>query len=81
MTFTETAIAAALAITIVSGNNQLGVINSTLARPLVVAVSPATPARHNVSGEVESARERARPAVVGAALFTSGLSGNGQARC
>ena len=45
-----------------------------------IAVSPATPTRHNVSGEVESANGRARSAVVGAALLTSRLSGNGQAR-
>src|SRR6266545_2203341 len=38
------------------------------------AVSPATPMRHNVSGDAESATERARSAVVVAALFTLGLS-------
>ena len=46
-----------------------------------IAVSPPTPARHSVSGEAASARERARSAVVVAALLTSGLSGTGQARC
>ena len=44
-------------------------------------VSPATPARHNVSDEAESVSGRARAAVVGAALFTVGLSGGDQARC
>ena len=43
VTFTETATAPAVSITIVSGNNQNGVINSTLPQPLVVRVTPATP--------------------------------------
>ena len=37
VTFTETATAPAVSITIVSGNNQNGVINSTLPQPLAIA--------------------------------------------
>jgi uncharacterized protein with beta-barrel porin domain len=43
VTFTATATASAVTITLVSGNNQLGGINSTLPKPLVVSVTPPTP--------------------------------------
>jgi uncharacterized protein YhjY with autotransporter beta-barrel domain len=43
VTFSATARPPAATITIVSGNNQLGVINSTLPKPLVVSVTPPTP--------------------------------------
>jgi outer membrane lipase/esterase len=43
VTFTESATAVARTISIVSGNNQTGVINSTLPTPLVVSVTPPNP--------------------------------------
>jgi hypothetical protein len=45
------------------------------------AVSAPTPTRQSVSDEAAMANGRPRAAVVGAALFTVGLSGNDQARC
>jgi uncharacterized protein with beta-barrel porin domain len=65
-------VSALRSLTIVSGNNQTGVINASLPRPLVVSVTPATPAVTVVwtvtGGAIPSAT--ATPTVNGLAQIT-----------